>query len=730
MDDKTTMNALASGGGPKAFLGNPRAYFADSRHAPLVWLSYVLPGRSPVQSWARAADRSAPAGARDDRFPDVGADTPVTPSRKLSIKPSLAAFLGQWPRWAWAREVAVGDLVIGWGYRKSGRKAVSVAKRKGARHLLIEDGFLRSVDRDGAEIGIALDQDGIYYDASSNSRLFDLIRKPLSAEERERAASLATRWRKLGLSKYNGGRPYDGPLPDRFVLVIDQVQGDLSIRHGRADQKSFEAMLAAALEHDPDVDVVLKAHPDATGKPRKSHFDLARLSTNPRIHMIADHSHVASLIERAEAVFTVTSQVGFEVLMHGKPVHVFGMPFYAGWGLTSDALNWDGRVDVPLEQLVHAALIDYPRYWHPVRQQEIEAESAMDLVGANIALRRQQPAIVFAMGFSRWKRPFIADFLQGSTVRFVASAKEIPEGATLILWGRKPAPQDRDDLNILRIEDGFLRSSGLGANLVRPLSLVLDDVGIYYDASTPSRLEQVLQHSDYDDEQRERAANLRRSIIDARLNKYNLGGTAWRRPDGDRKVVLVVGQVEGDASIRFGSPDVRTNAELLKRVRAEHPDDYIVYKPHPDVLAGLRQQGTDFTAPDLPYDELIEHADPVALLETVDHVHTMTSLMGFEALLRGVKVTCHGLPFYAGWGLTDDRIDCPRRTAQRTLDELVHATLIDYPRYFSPRGRMFASPEDILVELADLAGGRPAQRSLPRRAFNFVVTRWVKWRDR
>jgi len=66
---------------------------------------------------------------------------------------------------------------------------------------------------------------------------------------------------------------------------------------------------------------------------------------------------------------------------------------------------------------------------------------------------------------------------------------------------------------------------------------------------------------------------------------------------------------------------------------------------------------------------------------------TLTSLSGFDALLRGKAVTTYGLPFYAGWGLTTDMAfaatSCfARRTRQLSLDELVAATLLRYPVYW------------------------------------------------
>ena len=49
----------------------------------------------------------------------------------------------------------------------------------------------------------------------------------------------------------------------------------------------------------------------------------------------------------------------------------------------------------------------------------------------------------------------------------------------------------------------------------------------------------------------------------------------------------------------------------------------------------------------------------VSLISLVDEVHTITSLVG--QIRHRKKVITYGLPFYAGWGLTEDRISCPRR---------------------------------------------------------------------
>ncbi len=670
-------------------------------------------------TWSGAVVRAAAAGHR----PGVAAC-----SIDLARHPTVAALFEDRPVF-WSRLLPMQPLhLVGWGRKTSGKR-VAAAKGAAQRHIL-EDGFLRSVGRRDTALSIVFDDDGIYYDADCDSRFFRLARQQLRPDQVRRAKDLVSRWQALDLSKYNDAPDAKG-LPDTpFVLVLDQVRGDLSIGYGRADASSFDRMLTAALAEHPEATVLVKIHPNSLSDPRKRHFDVGKLRAMPRVRVLTTACHVTGLIRAASAIYTVTSQVGFEALLHGKPVRCFGMPFYAGWGLTLDDQEPPaGRHGIPLEQLVHAALVDYPRYADPVIRQEIQAEEAMEAVGLNRRIRLEHPAVVHALGFSRWKRPFIRAFMTGSDVRFARSACRVPEGATLLLWGAQPAPEARDDLRIVRIEDGFLRSVGLGAELIRPMSLAFDDRGIHYDPSRPSRIEEILARGTFTDADRARGTALRFAITAAGVGKYNLGGRVWKRPDTERKVILVAGQVGDDQSVLLGSPLVRSDAELLRAVRAGDPDAWIVYRPHPDVVAGLRKGGI---APDdvAPFDEVAADADLDSLFRGVDEVHVMTSLLGFEALLRGIPVVCHGLPFYAGWGLTRDRIACPRRGRRLALDELVFGALVDYPRYLMPGSSFFVTPERIISELAARAGTPSPGLSMRRRAIRILVQPWRAARTR
>jgi capsular polysaccharide export protein len=254
---------------------------------------------------------------------------------------------------------------------------------------------------------------------------------------------------------------------------------------------------------------------------------------------------------------------------------------------------------------------------------------------------------------------------------------------------------------VWRIEDGFIRSSGLGAGLVPPASIVADSRGLYYDPGTPSDLEHILQTEDFSPDLIARAKRLASLIIARGITKYNLGGKAIDLPAG-RRVVLVPGQVSDDRSVTLGGAGITDMADLLARVRALEPDAYILFKPHPDVDAGLRR-GAIPDAVALGFADGIVRGTALApLLGRVDAVHTLTSLTGFEALLRGRDVICHGQPFYAGWGLTADLAPVMRRTRRRSLAELVAASLIRYPRYFDAATGAACTPEQLVTRLTQM----------------------------
>jgi capsular polysaccharide export protein len=622
-------------------------------------------------------------------------------SKPISKLPGLQAAVGgqvqYLNRLARLTTTAPAAGVVAWGKKPS----AAIAERYATRHNLpivrLEDAFLRSVEIGALTqpLGLVTDTQGIYYDAQGTSSLEELINKPLTAKQLERAKKLQQRWQKLRLSKYNFCRDSQLDYGADYVVLVDQTAGDASIRCGMASPASFQQMLSTAKRLYPNHKIVIKTHPDVLAGLKQGHFDPDSFKSDSQVIFEARSIHPPDIIEPAAAVFCVTSQMGFEGLLWGKPVYTFGMPFYAGWGLTTDALAAPSRRQkATLAQLIHAALIDYASYWHPEKQSTCEIEELMQWLANQRHWRHQYPQDLIAERFPRWKREHVKRFLAGSELQFLPRNAELPVDKTVVVWGRTTQS------NRLAVEDGFIRSVGLGADLTPPKSWVIDDIGMYYDATRPSRMEQLLNDAELDQTLIERGERLRHRLIREQVSKYNVGNDRWRRPSAVDKVILVPGQVESDASIQFGSPQIKSNLELLRQVQARNKSAYIVYKPHPDVVARLRKADKNGSQISQFCDEIVIHDNMAGLLQKVDEVHTMTSLTGFEALLRGLPVTCYGQPFYSGWGLTQDVWPNERRQRSRSLAELVAIALIHYPRYLSSRSGRLTSVEQALDELA------------------------------
>lgn len=317
-------------------------------------------------------------------------------------------------------------------------------------------------------------------------------------------------------------------------------------------------------------------------------------------------------------------------------------------------------------------------------------------------------AIAAVYGMAMWKRVTADAMLWdgGDVPRHAresgARTKRLRPGERVIAWkSRSPAGLSErlseQGLAVGEVEDGFIRSTGLGANCVPPLSIIVDFSGVYFDPAGPSDLERILAEAEIGEALQARAAALRQRLVAAGIGKYGRAQSPVAIADPLRRRVLVPGQVADDRSVLSGGAG-GGNLALLRRARELEPEAWIIYRPHPDVEAGHR-------VGHIPADVVLTYADeidrdsPIAsLIESVDGLHTLTSLAGFEALMRGKAVTTHGVPFYAGWGLTRDLAELPaRRGRARTLDELVAATLILYPRYLDPVSRL-PCPVEIVVD--------------------------------
>jgi len=344
-----------------------------------------------------------------------------------------------------------------------------------------------------------------------------------------------------------------------------------------------------------------------------------------------------------------------------------------------------------LRTAVRDQLLTSRQYHDPFSDQPISVAAAILLCSSWRELINSNRDLAAAFGFAAWKRPTTEALLWSGfrPVAFDRPLRELPAKAAVAVWMSRVSPQvltalGRRQVQLIEVEDGFIRSAGLGANCVPPLSIVVDRLGVHFDSRQESELEQLLQHGGFDEALLKRAEAVRCELIARGLSKYGVGAVLVERR-GSRRHILVPGQVEDDRAVLANPGGALSNLRLLKEVRAAAPDAYIIYKPHPDVEAGHRTGAIPDAVTRTLADEIMRDQSITSVIAMVDEVHVNSSLAGFEALLRGKPVTTYGVPFYAGWGLTTDRgPPTERRTARLTLPELVAGTLLVYPRYLDP----------------------------------------------
>jgi capsule polysaccharide export protein KpsC/LpsZ len=688
--------------------------FAPSRPAA------VADAAAPIPTYVLGAPRVAPLLLRA-WFPEREfvflADKPAT-------EPRLNALAGKLQRQARA-EWMVWDLDIDPALRK-------LFDASAHRRVWASEGLLRATGAGAAPAplhSLHLDTSAHHDCATRASDLERLLADPALAANApllERADSLMERL----FASTAGGRARAaalyGPKTARRVLVLGHAQDAATLNANGHRLNTNEDLLAIAAAENPGAQIVWRP---ANG---------ASAAAQQGVVTVGDDVAAGDVFETIDHVYTLLSPQGVEAICRGIPVTTLGAPFYAGWGLTDDRQPLPRRRrTLSARELFAAAFLQYPRHFDPVYKIAIDAERAVDqllLAGANAsrakagALGPVRPARVptFVFGMSPW-RDYLVAWMPEREFTFLD--KSMPEAefastwsariraagnAEVFVWGFKAEAYllafiAAHRIGVRFVEDGFIRSIGLGGTRTPPFSLTLDSRAPYFDARQPTDLEHLLNTHDFDADPALmlRARALMDALLQSGVSKYNHQAPVDIETvygPKTRRRVLVLGQVEEDASILFGSDRLYSNCDAVMIAALENPGAQVIYKPHPDVMNAFRRQNSDLDQV-RPYCQILDRDVSLAQsFETIDHVYTITSLAGFEALMRGLPVTTLGCPFYAGWGLTDERQPNGRRGRPLSVLQVFAAAYLLYPRYFDPIYRMAIDPEQVVARLTQLKG--------------------------
>lgn len=645
-------------------------------------------------------------------------------STSKNLIANVKNFLDIKPYAPW-QKIDENTIFYGWGRKKSGLKAVQLAKKYKAQFRLLEDGFIRSlglgVER-SPSFSLISDDLGIYYDATQPSRLEKLLNEYDFKSDKallEKAKKAIELIKSYEISKYNDNLalPKDFFKADeKRVLIITQSANDASLKYGLSQKFSTLQMIEEALKENKNAQIYIKIHPDVLTGKKKSDFKAQNLPKNVKI--IDKNYNPIALLKHFDKVYTKTSGMGFEALLCGCECVCYGMPFYAGWGLTQDMLHCARRNQKrSVEEIFAAAYLLYTSYFNPYQAKKSDIFDTINTVYKYKKIEQINSNRLFFLGFSLWKRHFTKPFFKAKNneIIFLNSLQQLSQFRLdtkdkIFIWGNRFSKDEiyqyvSKEVAVFFVEDGFIRSVSLGSDLTRFYSLVVDSKGLFINPNEPSDLENLLQNHHFDENLLQRAKSLAQKLIESKISKYNNATHLKLQPKNAKgqKIILIPAQVEDDASMILGGFGMNTQT-LIKEVRQNNKNAYILFKPHPDVLSGNRKGLKDEKIILEFCDEIITATSIHSCLEIADEVHTITSTVGFEALLRRKKVVVYGMPFYAGWGLSEDKRKCERRNRKLSLEELVAGVLILYPRYISVRDKNLCEIElclDTMLKLQE-----------------------------
>jgi capsule polysaccharide export protein KpsC/LpsZ len=638
-------------------------------------------------------------------------------------------------------------------------KLINAASEKNIPIQYIDEGLLPEIGDRSVKlpISVTIDNRGYFNGAEQNSDLieqlntYDFKNDPNILSRAETFIALFA-----GLAKVNDEVETDllashPEISKKKVLVLGQ---------SKKEEKKNEAYISnidliwIAKTENPDAEVLFKPHSNdlLNGLVDSSYLE----EIERHCEAITDYVDVLD-IPGIERVYTFDSNEGFEVLLMGKTVTTFGTPFYAGWGLSDDRKPIPKRVrKLSLTEFAAGALILYPTYLNPFSKEIISPEEALLLyssikkvaserrrenlvkeqsdedfdwdqleeedeetteeendseeifIPADFDIMNEEGSKIGVMSKGIKDIPALQSFLKGELI--FNPEKRVKELNFIAGWGMKPSAKKalefckKHNIPYLGLEDGFLRSVGLGVDGSPPLSICIDDVGIYYDATRPSRLENILNSDGWESDTLLRSSQKAMDLIRSNfLSKYNhapmIDPSIFK--DSGKERVLVVDQTLGDMSITLGLANQDRFKQMYQKAKQDNPNADIYIKTHPDVISGKKQG--NLTADDVDQDTMFIYDDcnPLSLLEHVDKVYVVTSQFGFEALMLGKEVHCFGLPFYAGWGITKDQLKTDRRTKVRSVKEVFAAAYILYPRYINPETNKPGTIFDVITYIAE-----------------------------
>lgn len=325
---------------------------------------------------------------------------------------------------------------------------------------------------------------------------------------------------------------------------------------------------------------------------------------------------------------------------------------------------------------------------------------------SNINPVRDLKSFSLLVGFSNWKLFFIEKFIKE---KFLFSTKKInfinlffhilfapTKPKKIYIWGYEIGHwallvSKIFNIKISRVEDGYLRSFDLGKEHNQANSLVIDNESLHFDKNGKSIIHELISEEIDEKITNQHAEYFIKFCKNNFITKYS--AINKKHLDTIERInnlfpaanfIGVVGQKPNDKSMIYGNPKSYSNFSIFYKALKENKDSIIIFKQHPDVVDNLLtdilirlfcifSKRTFFIK-----DKFLS---PIYFINRSNVIYTISSTIGLEALIHDKKTVVFGTPFYAGYGLTEDRVKIERKKKLITKEQLIYNYIYRYCKY-------------------------------------------------
>lgn len=583
--------------------------------------------------------------------------------------------------------------------------------------LRLTSGIISSYLTKEETLSIYKSTNGIYFDSTQDNNLDLLLRSSWQPDSEDiYIANLSIEMiKKYRITKTNEYPDVsfsffsNNEFPN--ILLIDQIIDSPKVILGNSNEQTFNDMLLSVFHSYPNYNIYVKLHPDTINHNKEGYLQKLlkkySLLDYPLIHVINENYNVISFFDFVEEIFVVTSQVGFEAILRDKKVTCYGLPFYSGWGLTNDMqVSKKTKPNRNTVELFVAIMIKYTKYLNPFTKK---LGTILDLL-EYISLQKRHSLNKKAIIFNTNKNNSLLVkklFKNYSEVNSLSNFHKHEDKPIIFTDHIHSYEKLSKDYPSSFIREGFLFPNSL--NNKKASSIILDYSGAYFNPSIYSDLDFLLNYEYFTEYEyliaEKFLINYEKQLSTLLSKESSENLLKIINNSSNKKIVFIIGQDENSELLFYGKQDnIQNNFQLISEVCKKTSNSLIIYKPPSN---GINKYYSLFNSNSLQTLKNLANKNnnsfyiekKLSFLKCIslsEEIHTINSNFGLDAIIQSKKVFTYGLPFYGGYGLTNDMYSYPKEKSSLSILDLILGTYIYYPIYYMNGNSFFMNANNTL----------------------------------